>query len=56
MNELIRMQDCFSKYPKLYDKKSNVNETENSSNVKLMNHPEARRQQMNHSNKLKSSL
>ena len=52
MEELMRMQKCFSRYPKLYNHK--VSEEENkieSNNVKLMNHPEARRYRMNESRK-----
>jgi hypothetical protein len=50
------MQTCFSKYPKLYNNnnhsnKMNENENNIESNMKQMNHPEARRYRMNEARK-----
>ncbi len=56
MVEFQKMQTCFSKYPKLYNNNNHSNKTnekENNieSNMKQMNHPEARRYRMNEARK-----
>ncbi|CAF2407036.1 unnamed protein product [Rotaria sp. Silwood2] len=59
MIEFMKMQNCFIRYPKLYNtnnhhsNKINKKETEIESNMKLMSHPEARRQRMNEARKKK---
>lgn len=49
----MKMQKCFTRYPKLYNNNNHSNKTnaEVESNIKLMNHPEARRYQMKNSRK-----
>ncbi|CAF5135652.1 unnamed protein product, partial [Rotaria sp. Silwood1] len=61
MIEFMKMQNCFMRYPKLYNNNNNNNhsnkiddkEIEIKSNMKLMGHPEARRQRMNEARKIK---
>ncbi len=55
MIEFMNMQNCFTKYPKLYShnnhsNKNNENENDVELNMKQMNHPEARRHRMNEKN------
>jgi hypothetical protein len=49
MVEFMKMQNCFSRYPKLYNNNNNhsnkIDEVE--SNIKPLGHPEARRYRMN---------
>jgi hypothetical protein len=48
MVEFMKMQKCFARYPKLYNKNNHSNKiNEKESNIKPMNHPEARRHRMN---------
>jgi hypothetical protein len=53
MAEFMKMQNCFIKYPKLYNNNSNNShkiqekESEIESNIKPMGHPEARRYRLN---------
>jgi len=54
------MQNCFRQYPKLYNNNNHsnkINEKENEveSNIKLMNHPEARRHRMNEARRKKEN-
>jgi len=52
MAEFMKMQTCFNRYPKLYNTNSHSNKAnENESNMKLMNHPEARRHRINEARK-----
>ncbi|UJR33216.1 hypothetical protein I4U23_020671 [Adineta vaga] len=57
MAEFMQMQNCFSRYPKLYanhrkpSDKIDEKETNTKSNDKLLNHPEARRQRINEEKK-----
>ncbi|CAF1010716.1 unnamed protein product [Rotaria sp. Silwood1] len=60
MIEFMKMQNCFMRYPKLYNNNNNNHsnkiddkEIEIKSNMKLMDHPEARRQRMNEARKIK---
>ena len=47
MIEFQKMQNCFSKYPKLYNKTNDEKDKTIESDAKQMRHPEARRYQMN---------
>ncbi|CAF1051291.1 unnamed protein product [Adineta steineri] len=61
MMEFMKMQKCFTQYPKLYNNNNNnsndysnkINKQENEieSNPKLMSHPEARRHRLNEAKK-----
>ncbi|CAF0767352.1 unnamed protein product [Didymodactylos carnosus] len=47
MNEFVKMQTCFTQYPKLYNKGDNIKTTkENEVAQTVMQHPEARRQRL----------
>ncbi len=56
----MKMQNCFRQYPKLYNNNNHstkINEKENEveSNIKQMNHPEARRHRMNEARRKKEN-
>jgi hypothetical protein len=56
MVEFIKMQNCFTRYPKLYGNNNHSNKTNEKENdvesiIKPMNHPEARRYRMNEARK-----
>jgi hypothetical protein len=56
MAEFMKMQNCFSRYPKLYNNSNHSNKiTEGESNTKPLDHPEARRHRMNEIRKKKNN-
>jgi hypothetical protein len=56
MAEFMKMQNCFSRYPKLYNNSNHSNKiTEGESNTKRLDHPEARRHRMNEMRKKKNN-
>lgn len=55
MAEFMKMQNCFARYPKLYNSSHSNKMNEGESNTKPMNHPEARRYRINEARKQKQN-